>query len=234
MDYPLEKVLLCSLIEVEIFGWVSSKQSFDKNGNNQESTGYRVKQYMKTPDSISVQARTDALIAEAEKRGMDIFDSKYTDEVKDIIKWAKHFAARTEYEQTLKQIAILETVNFREIGFAASMVTQYRMKKANDVSQHVGKIGELVTIEGVVTFTKGFVDKFANNRYSVNRINEPMRYVVSVKDSHDNVIKCWVDEQRLGDFKANDKIKITGKVKTHGEYKGIKETTLNYVKFERV
>ena len=234
MTFPLDKVLLCSLIEVEIFGWVSSKESVDKQGDTRGATGFFVKQYMKRPDSAFVQIRTETLIEEAKKLGIDMFDSKYPEEVKDIIEWAKHFTARTEYERTLKQIAIMETVGFQEIGFAASMISQYRRQKANDVSQHVGKIGDSVTVEGVVTFTKGFVDKFARNQYSVNRVSEPMKYVVSVKDSHDNVIKCWVNEERLGDFKANDKIKITGKVKAHGEYKGTKETTLNYVKFERV
>ena len=87
-------------------------------------------------------------------------------------------------------------------------------KKANSESDYVGEVGEKITREVYYSRFTSF-DSFFGNRWVVT-------YMYIFLDMDNNCI-VW-KTQKAEDFEVGDLIEISGKVKEHSEYKGLKQT----------
>jgi len=234
MSYPLDQVLLCACIEIDLMGWVSASQT--NIDLSKTPTAWWVKQHIihaKRPATIT---RQDILVEAAKTRDIDMFSSHYPDKVQKIIEWAKGLTVSTvrfddDYDTKIRNLALCDNIEPKDFGFVCSMVTQYERKGANKTSKHIGTVGDIMSVEGKLTYSKGFADKFA--RYnSVGPIKQ--RYVLTITTNDGNVVKCWVSEDCATGFQQGDNMRVSGKIKSHGEYQGIAETTFNYVKLEKI
>jgi len=233
MSYPLDQVLLCACIEIDLMGWVSATKAFD---TSMISTTYWVKQHIIHAKRDLTQRRQDELAEKAKERGIDMFSSHYTDKVKSIIDWAKNlnppYSGITQsYESRVKEIALHNQITIKDFGFTCSMVTQYDRSVVKGNSEHIGNVGDVISVEGKLTKSFGVFDKFAR-RSAMGP--QPQRFVFTITTNDGKIVKCWISEDCAIGFLPGDRLKISGKVKEHGEYKGTKETTLNYVKLEKI
>ena len=228
MSYPLDQVLLCACIEIDLMGWVSATKAFD---TSMVSTTYWVKQHIIHAKLNLTQGRQDELVKKAKERGIDMFSSHYPDKVKSIIDWAKNITVgNSGYENRIKEIAFLDRIEVKDFGFTCSMVTQYDRSVVKGSSEHIGNVGDVVGVEGVLTFAKGFVDRF--DRSTIGPIKQ--RFVLTLITDDGNIIKCWVSEDCANGFITGDRILVYGIIKEHGSYKDVKETTVGRVKLEKI
>lgn len=136
-------------------------------------------------------------------------------------------ANKNDYENNCVVIAQEGAINFRDGGYAASMVNAfYRAEKeaqqANDSedyadSQHIGDVKDRMDFEARVLFTKDFESFYGWT--SITKMVTPDGNIITMFGGNFNKHP-----------QISDVLKFRGTVKSHGEYKGIKETVLNRVK----
>jgi hypothetical protein len=127
-------------------------------------------------------------------------------------------ASHNEYLWNLQVACQNHFVTSRTRGLVASIVAAYDrdmgMKKAvKKDSEHIGNIGERIKgIKAVITMVRGFDGQFGEC------------FMVLFEDSDGNKFK-WFTSTDV-DYEVGDEVVVTGTVKKHDAYKGVKQTVL--------
>ena len=138
---------------------------------------------------------------------------------------AKASAKRSDYEHNLLVAITEDWVSAKQIGFAASVigfVQRYEARKAEDAvraeastSEHVGEAGD--RLDAIVTVTGTFLrEGFYGATTLVKLITET-----------GSRLTWWASGERK--IKVGGRFIATFTVKKHGEYKGVKDTTVSRV-----
>lgn len=144
------------------------------------------------------------------------------DEMKDII---NSLEPKNDFIENLQLLIKDGFVKETMLGFAVYIpvavekekerrLKEELRKKANSESNYVGEIGEKITKEVYYSRYVGF-ESFYGKGFS-------MTYMYIFLDKDNNCI-VW-KTQKSEDFQTGDLIEISGKVKEHSEYKGLKQT----------
>jgi hypothetical protein len=139
--------------------------------------------------------------------------------------WAKTIDPNTDntYLGNLSILAGSDTVSVRTIGFTASIISAYKksiemdvkVQKARAETNHVGTVGDKVTMDLRVVVTRSF-----EGQYGTSHMNR-------FADDAGNTIIWWTGTQA---FKEGTTVRITGTIKKHSEYRGYKQTELTRCK----
>jgi hypothetical protein len=125
-------------------------------------------------------------------------------------------ATRSEYMWNLQVACKAETVTHRTRGLVASLVAAYnreqgKIKAVKRDSEHIGNIGERIKgIKAVITMVRGFYGQFGEC------------FMVLFEDSDGNKFK-WFTSTDV-DYEIGAEVVVTGTVKKHDAYKGVKQT----------
>lgn len=190
---------------IRLHGWVSGRRAYETNGR---STRHRAEEYMMDHrDDITFSDKDTALASAA-------------------LEWARGLrdgdAPLNEYLHNIAVVAGSEYVEFRSAGLAASIIAAYqtsstpRLDKRN--SQHVGKIGDRVKAPCKVIGVSGKDSDFGYTN------------IYRFMSESGNVVVWFTTTSQ--DIHYGDKVVLTGTVKKHGEFQGVKETTLTRCKAE--
>jgi len=145
--------------------------------------------------------------------------------------WARAVEIETAngYMRNVGAILSNDYVDENHVGIAVSAVHAYRREigqvaaraareNAAAQSEHVGTVGEKITVRAVVESVRTFDTQWG------------MSCLLTFVDDDGNVIKWftkkWLDE--------GDRYEITARVKEHGEWKGNKQTTITRAKLATV
>lgn len=140
--------------------------------------------------------------------------------------WARSFSGSdSDYLYNLSVTARSASLTSREFGFAAAMVMSYqremaqRAESAMETSHHFGAIGERVTL--TVTFESS---RQVNNEYGLTTV---CRYRTTAGN-----LATWfasgTPDPTLTE--TDNTVIVDATIKGHGEFKGVKQTTITRVK----
>ena len=135
------------------------------------------------------------------------------------LEWGRAQAGASEYEANLRVVCASQYCDWRNLGILASVIVAYqkaRTQAQNDaISQHVGEIGAKVTLAVQVTRIA-----FIERQYGITA-------VVSMMSGENSLVWFASGGTNLEEGKSYT---LKGTVKAHGEYHGVKQTTLTRCK----
>lgn len=195
--WPLEVYLSHVADCIKEFGWISRKQ-----------------------------ARIDGIIATADKafERLSLTD-KYNPptaggvaEAAKAIEWAESIPdGSSEYLHNLHIIAMSGAVEYRSLGYAASIIPTFHRDVSGEEIKESGFVGNVgdrseftLKVERIIDIDSSFGEQFVH----------------IMKDADQNVF-VWKTKDRLDEDKT---YKLKGRIKEHKDYNGIKQTHLFYCK----
>ena len=136
----------------------------------------------------------------------------------------------TNFEQSVLDIVNKADITHKELGRVASLPNVYERKVSQEIweerESHLAKnsdyVGEL--------FSKSHLDvKIENIRY----LSRTKSYLICASESDKNIVKFFIPDDKIGNIKEGDSIKLTGWIKKHevSNYHGGKETMLKRINF---
>ena len=147
-------------------------------------------------------------------------------EVDNVIEFVKTLNDTNIYNYNLKTL-VVETkfVQIKDFGIVVSAIASYLKEKENrkeNVSEYVGQIGDKVEITSNVKVLTTYKTEYGYNNYTTSYI---------YKFEENGNVFIW----KTSTYLNPDKIyKISGKIKEHSEYKGLKQTVLTRCKCEEI
>jgi len=204
--FGVEDILAVTSAVIRKWGWVSRAKV---------SPGY-----MSTSDAVW-NIMTDPKADKVE------IEDKDKENAQETIAWIGGLEGNlNDYMHNLQTIFKRDYVNGRSIGFAVSAVPSYyrymerelvkRKAAADSPSEFVGSIKERITFEAIVMSVRSFEGTFDTV------------HLHKFKDAKGNLFAWFAsNDQELG---SGDEITITGTVKSHNEFHGIKETIITRCK----
>jgi hypothetical protein len=194
---------------IDEFGWVSKSKAYDDPDLN--------------PTVVHVEYQLFTLI----KRQEDTLKAT-EDNIKEadaVIEYFKGINPDNNYLENCKKIADAGYVPARFEGIATSMVSTYRRamekkieKEITVPSEWIGEVKERITVNAVVKY----INALEGGQWGPTHLHN--------FNSDGNYITWFAS--RSQDVEIGDKVKLTGTVKKHDTYKGIKVTTLTRCKLE--
>ncbi len=148
-----------------------------------------------------------------------------------VLEWVEGIDPETEndYEYNLTVVSNLSLIPRNLVGLAVSAVGAYlsrvrraewEEKKAH--SEHIGEVGKRESWEVTIDRVSGPFDTAYGELYVHNYVTE------------DGNVLVWKTGCAPDDTPKGTKVILTGTVKAHGEYKGLKQTVVNRCKFKAV
>lgn len=192
--------------------------------NDGRSTASRAMDYYQAARGIApTKQYLEQLQDEMESVNFDIESTETVQMVKDAIEWVKCQNEDSNYIHNLKTACSLEYVTYKNFGLLASLFPAYNrdLKKvakrkaifdAESGSEYVGEVKDRITIKvrSVKCVTSWETD------YGITRI-----YKIIGEDGN---VYTWKTGKFIGEEVSN--MLITGTVKAHTEFRGIKQTEL--------
>lgn len=112
---------------------------------------------------------------------------------------------------TEKQAAFVMSLADQIVNLKAKRIESEELAAA---TKHVGTIGEKITVEATLTFTKVIQGHYGS------------KLLMNFKDADGNCLVWWNSGSKFWDIEQGAKVTLTGTVKDHGDYNGTKQTTL--------
>jgi hypothetical protein len=144
-------------------------------------------------------------------------------EASRVLMWAEALGDHSDLNDYLSNVHVAckqGYVDTKTKGIVASAVSAYRRDTAevteSATSAHVGKVGDRLILNVVVTRVTE-----SNGYYGITTI-------VSMRDDTGNEFVWFASGEKT--YKVGDKLQGKGAVKAHGEFRGIKQTTLTRCK----
>ena len=217
--FDLKQFLMTTVRCVEIYGW-KSKGSAWKDGGT--STAARVWGGLNHEFNLDPQHMLTGYDS-VERTNLEL-------EAQKILDWAQAIPTEIEnggndYLQNVRVVAQGEYVEFRLSGLAASMPRAYERSQRNAAtiatspSEHVGELKQRMTF--VVTLKSE--PRYIESHYGGS-------YLYTFEDTSGNTLKWFKSDSKLEGVKAGDTFPLTGTVKKHDEFRGIKQTLLTRCK----
>ncbi len=178
----------------------------------------------------------DARLSREERRRVENFRCKYGDrhdsedvkeKVSAILEYVRTSDDDSDYIHNLKVIAKSDYIDYKNMGFAVSMIKAYnkhlsieekirKEKEAADASEFVGEVGQRIEIANpqveVITYLE-------------NQFGVTIRYKITDEEGH---IFMW--DSSSGIYADKVVASIKGTIKKHDEYRGCKQTWLTRCK----
>ena len=225
--YSLEDILCYGIECVEKFGYTSTK--------DYRSTADRTKDYFMIRElNRDLGWCTKDCIEEMESVNFDANRPEYHEKAKAIIKYVREtLKDESNYTHNVKAVYADDYVRMRHVGIAVSVIVNYdryirtktdimnkaRIARELSTSNYVGEVGERIDID-VVEFA--CVHSY-ETIYGLHRIYK-------FRDDKDNVF-VWKTSVFVPDPKLV--VRVSGTVKNHKEYNGVKETEMTRCKFSK-
>lgn len=213
-----DKALAATAAHIRLYGWKSRAQA--KNDFRVIPTASQVLGWLFFRSRYASEEErkrwTEAIPIEAD-----------TEKAKKAREWALKSIPASDYEHNLKTIASMEIVGIDHLGLATSLVSAYdraigeelKRKMAATNSQHFGELKKRGVWEGTIARIKTI-----DGRYGTT-------WIVGFQIDGNEAV--WFSSNPV-EFQIGDKVKISGSVKAHDEYKGVKQTVLTRCKLEKI
>ena len=211
----LHEIVALSAATVRTRGYVTRKQAEDRD---LMSTSARVSEW----DDIR-----RGVMKEEHYHELPTLLKEDVETANKVIETAINASGRNEYEHNLANIAKSGFFVGREFGLAVSMVSyaqrqwDFENRKATEnndkVNRHLGKVKERITTKATLTMTK-LIDSY----YGPSTLT---KWTAETGES-----LTWFASNFDDSINEGDTVMLTGTVKKHGEWNGIKETTLTRCK----
>lgn len=197
-----------------------------KSGSDEQSTASRAMDYYEASKGHAVtKSYLEHLQNEMIKIGFNPESPEITKLVKDALEWIGAQKGVTNYIHNLKTACSLEYVSYRNFGLLASLFPAYNraLKNSREYthnrpeshSEHVGNVGDTISFrsESVRCMASWETD------YGTKRL-------LKMADESGNVF-IWKTGVIVND--TSDVI-VTGEIKAHDEFRGVKQTELTRCK----
>ena len=150
----------------------------------------------------------------------DIVTDKDKELADKALTWARDMAPNNDFLRNLKTVTENDNISRKEIGFAASAIGAYeraeRYKKEKHfrtTSTHVGSIGDRITEKVKVAIVNTKPSQYGDGTL----------HIYTLTDGCGNEYTWFTT---FGKLRKGEVINITGTVKKHDEFRGIKRTIL--------
>lgn len=215
--YKITDVIALSYAIVKKFGWLNMENA---RLDRKPSTGERVESLLTTRHPAGREERDEMI------------DSVPADIVRSVIEYARTIELNSEYARTLHSIMFgserdHQFVSSANLRILASVIAGYQREQARKAevekvvdSSHVGTVGKREMFRVEVTFSRVFDGIYGE------------RQLVKMVDPDGNQLVWWNTGQ--SDPKVGGTYDLMGTVKDHGEYNGVKQTTLTRCKLVAV
>lgn len=211
--HKLETVLACAIKSIADYGYVTVQYARDHYSE------YADFNPIATKDRMWAMIYGDVANGEYGHSPSEV----ELEEARKAIEWVKTSidASKSEYNQNICRLAEAGFVKDRFMGFAVSIIPQYRKfvdqnkkfeKKSFAPSNHVGTVDEKIEIELTYVSTHGFSGFYGWTSFH--------RFV----DANNNII-IWKTTKDCS-FVENQKYNVKATVKEHTEYKETKQTLI--------
>lgn len=147
---------------------------------------------------------------------------RHVEQAETALKWAEENLHGkdnlNDYLHNMKIVTSTRAIRFNMAGLAASLIPLWKREttpKTGENSQFIGKVGDKIQLTATCLGVTP-IDSFYGVTYLFRFVTED-----------GNVITTFT--KSLG-ISQGDKVEIRAKVKDHKEYKGIKQTEVNYLK----
>ncbi len=221
LEMDIERYITCSATAIRVAGWVSKKAVQERGGGystaDMAKDIYHGKLYRGTNGEPTSQSTTR--YGTSNERMISTNSDEA--EAEKAIAWACKIDPEqaNDYLINVHKVADLSYAPWNLSGIAASIVSAYQREqgrlataKPSDPSgQVIGRIGERL----IVTLT---VERINTIETIYGRTNIHM-----FRDENGNVVKWFASKESLV---IGQTYRVTGTVKTHGEYHGMAETVL--------
>ena len=134
-------------------------------------------------------------------------------------KWEAEVAKRDAKAGEAERILQLRISQDHEDALEMDSVLT-RLGRCGRTPSHVGEVGGKVELEATVTFTK-----VLDGRYGT-------KMMVAFETTGADRLVTFGTGDSLWDLRKGDSVKLTGKIKEHGEREGVPQTILTHVKTE--
>ena len=226
--YKVSDYLACCAESIRLFGFV-------KNGGLAVSTSDRAEAMYRYENNMRCSKFDEKIIDECKTRG---FNSRREENVKlaeSVAKWAVENELNSNYHHNLKVACSLEYSGRRDLGLLASVFPAYDRNLEVEAEKAEREARALAEPE-----KSGYVGEIGKR---VSFVPKEVKCVTSWKTMYgytsiykmtdvDGNVFTW---KTSGDIYENDQrvaVKITGTVKEHKEYRGVKQTELTRCKVE--
>jgi hypothetical protein len=209
-NYSLVSFLAMTNAVIRKFGWVSGKKSYEEGVTS-------------TATEVITQFGDRRTMREEDKVRPTDDDVEYAEKV---IQWAQGINAVTEYEHNLKTIADCQYVIRKTQGYAASMIMAFKIatepkNRERKVSDYYGTVGQKI-----VNLPLNFIREYSfETMYGVTHLQK-------FNDDNGNLF-VW-GASRWQDLEEGKKYLVSGTIKAHKDYKGIKQTVITRCKVRNV
>jgi len=206
-SFSLVAFVAMSNAVIRRWGWVSSAKSYETGMTS-------------TATEVLIQFN-DSNIKKDQIVHPTAEDEKYALEV---IEWAKNIPGTSDYEHNLRTIAQQKYVIKKTWGYAASMIPAYKRatepKVERKVSDFYGTVGDKVNLK--LNFLRDYSFETAYGVMHLQKFN----------DDNGNLF-IW-GASRPQYLEQGKVYQVTGTIKAHKEYKGVRQTALSRCKTKEV
>lgn len=214
---PKEEYLRYAAETIRHFGYV-------KADDVRQNTSVRALDYYEADRNRAVSREyLEHLQEEMSREGFNINHPETVQLVKDALAWVEAKTEDSNYIHNLKTVCSLDYVKYKNVGLLASLFPAYNRElertakwqaehavEAN--SQHVGVVGSKVSFKAnTLVCVTGWETEYG------------YMHVYKMIDENGNVY-TWKTTKSLPD--TTDGLLVTGTVKAHNEFRGIKQTEL--------
>jgi hypothetical protein len=148
--------------------------------------------------------------------------------VANATEWALNNPDDSEFANNIRVLVQSEWLEHRDAGMVCYVPEGYRRHKADEArkaagakSVHIGSIKDKLSVKVTVTRANNGVETDYGTAYWQTFVTD------------DGAIVEW-KSSRSQEFKDGDKLLLTGTVKAHREFRGVKSTSLTRCKFQEV
>ncbi len=137
--------------------------------------------------------------------------------------WACELEAKSDFDHSLRTLARHGLVERKHFGIAAYLPIAYdrnlasQVKQLKGVSGHVGEIGKREVFQLTVTNLRTMETAYG------------LTTLVSFQDGAGHTLKWFCSGEAPDTFELGAALTVKATVKAHGDFKGVKETTLSRV-----
>lgn len=207
----LEGVLRMAATIIANYGWLSTQKARDQ-GQCELSTRSRVSDWLMPPTDSEARKEHNKRVDKMKEVAGDV-----QPQVDKALEWAKAQEGSTsDYRSNLAAIAANETLTYKQLGLAVSMVQAPLWDEQQDKSksQHIGELKERLILD---------VEVLSLNSYEGDYGTVVIHKMV---DAVGNKLTWFCSGRPL---EQGEKVTIKGTIKAHSEYKGEAETALSRV-----
>lgn len=216
---PKEEYLRYVAETMRHFGYVSRSMEMESNAQGTASRAY---DYYEADNGHAVSLHyLEKLRREMDSVGFDVNRPETVAQVRDALDWIASQPEENSYVHNLKTVCGLEYVAVKNYALLASLMQTYsremkqqnRRRAQNEAgSRHVGTVGEKITVHArtircMTTY---------NTQYGP-------QHIYKITDNDGNVLIWKTGVTIVGN---TDGAVVTGTVKDHSEFRGIKQTEL--------